>query len=138
MESDRSLSRLLNQLSLCAGRIDAGIHTILLAFPGKIKERLSSEKSTFLSFQVSLIELCGKPENLRQNSLPFLHPFFSATATAHIYNSFRLFEEKGQLRVIKWADEFPARIKTSRVETGTAFSLSLSSKLTVSLFLSLL
>lgn len=59
-----------------------------------------------------------EPEQQMPGVLPFLHPLFSASGTAHIFDSFRQFQEQGKLRILKRTHEYPSRHKASRLETG--------------------
>lgn len=76
--------------------------------------------------QVTCIGLFGKPQRAKDEELLFLHPLFSASTNGHVYDTFRLFQECGKLRIIKQRDEFPTKTKASRPETEFVLFLTKS------------
>jgi hypothetical protein len=76
--------------------------------------------NVYLLFQMRCIRIFGQPE-AAEGYLPLLSPLFSPSYVSHTYNSFRLYEERGKLRLIRPKDENPTRRKISRVETGGSY-----------------
>lgn len=76
-----------------------------------------------LDFQLSCLKTWGTPPNVKENELPFLHPMFSATATSHLYESFRLHQSNNGLKVLKKTDEYPSRTKSSFQENEAVLHL---------------
>lgn len=86
--------------------------------------RVFALASTFLSylqsaldFQVSCLQIFGRPQQWKEGQLPFLHPLFSVSENGHVFDTYRLFQELGKFRILKWRDEYPSRVKVSRIET---------------------
>lgn len=77
---------------------------------------LVEQNSKKISLQVSCIDIFGEPQLACDDDLPLLHPLFSASSSGHTYDTFRLFQEGGKLRIIKRAHEFATGTKTSRAE----------------------